>query len=200
MLTQETAVSLEAKRVSLSAAQIQRYAARMNRLIGDLVDVASIDAGRLSVVPTSGDTTALISEAIEAFTPTAAAKGISLSSDSAPEPLCSHFDHDRMLQVFANLIMNAIKFSSRGDTIRLHRELKGNELQFAVTDTGPGIPSDMLEAVFDRFWQVGKNDRRGLGLGLYISKCIVEAHGGTIWVESTIGVGSTFFFTIPATE
>jgi signal transduction histidine kinase len=66
-----------------------------------------------------------------------------------------------------------------------------------VHDTGVGIPADKLEAIFERFWQIGKNDRRGLGLGLYISKCLVEAHGGRIWAESELGAGSTFYFTIP---
>jgi len=69
---------------------------------------------------------------------------------------------------------------------------------FCVADTGEGIPADMLEAVFQRFWQVGNNDRRGLGLGLYISKCIVEAHGGTIRAESTLGRGTRMLFTLPS--
>jgi signal transduction histidine kinase len=104
-----------------------------------------------------------------------------------------------MLQVLANLLSNSIKFTARGGNITVSCVDNGGGLQFCVSDTGSGIPQEMLESVFERFWQVGKNDRRGLGLGLYISKCIVEAHGGRIWTESTLGVGSRFYFTLPIT-
>ena len=130
------------------------------------------------------------------FQATAAAKGISLNAELVQGSLLADFDHDRVLQVLANLITNSIKFTLPGGKIILCVEDKGAELQFSVSDTGPGIPSDMFEAVFERFWQIGKNDRRGLGLGLYISKCIVESHGGKIWVESKLGEGSRFFFTL----
>ncbi|MGZ9005561.1 MAG: sensor histidine kinase [Burkholderiales bacterium] len=102
-----------------------------------------------------------------------------------------------MLQVLANLITNAIKFTGRGGAVTLRAETAAAELQFSVTDTGTGVPDQMLERIFERFWQVGKNEHRGVGLGLYISKCIVEAHGGRIWAESRLGAGSTFYFTIP---
>lgn len=197
LLSQQASQSDEGKRISVSGLQIQRYAARMNRLIGDLVDVASIDSGKLSMVPVRGDTTLLIIEAVDTFQATANAKGISLKAEGVKDSLLADFDHDRMLQVLANLITNSIKFTPPGGKIILYVEDKGPELQFSVSDTGSGIPSDMLEAVFERFWQVGKNDRRGLGLGLYISKCIVESHGGKIWAESKLGEGSQFFFTLP---
>jgi signal transduction histidine kinase len=101
-----------------------------------------------------------------------------------------------MLQVLANLITNAIKFTPGGGTIRVRVERVGEELAFAVSDTGCGIPEALLESVFDRFWQAGENDRRGVGLGLYITRCIVEAHGGTIRAESVVGAGSVFRFTL----
>jgi signal transduction histidine kinase len=197
LLTHKGSESEEGKRISVSGLQIQRYAARMNRLIGDLIDVASIDSGKLSIVPVHGDTTLLITEAVDTFKTTADAKGILLKSEGVGDSLLAYFDHDRMLQVLANLITNSIKFTSPGGTIILYIKDKGVELQFCVSDTGSGIPSDMLETVFERFWQVGKNDRRGLGLGLYISKCIVESYGGKIWVESKFSEGSQFFFTLP---
>jgi signal transduction histidine kinase len=99
--------------------------------------------------------------------------------------------------VLANLITNAIKFTAPGGRVSVGVERRGDEAQFCVRDTGSGIRANMLETIFERFWQVGKNDRRGLGLGLYISKCIVEAHGGRIWAESREGQGSRFFFTVP---
>lgn len=180
-----------------TTARIQRYAARMNRLIGDLTDVASIDAGKLALTPVPGDTTTLIAEAVDAFQAAASAKGISLQAEIVESPLLAEFDHDRMLQVLANVIANAIKFTSRGGSIRVRGEHAGDELHFSISDTGSGIPSDLLEAIFERFWQVGENDRRGVGLGLYISRCIVEAHGGKIWAESRLGEGSKLCFTLP---
>jgi signal transduction histidine kinase len=178
--------------------RIQRYAARMNRLIGDLLDVGSIDAGRLAVAPTRGDLTALVTEALDMFRAAAAAKSIALEAERLERPLLADFDHDRVLQVLANLITNAIKFTAQGGTILVRCERAGDAILFAISDNGAGIPDTMLEPVFERFWQVGKNDRRGLGLGLYISRCIVEAHGGRIWVESKLGEGSRFCFTLPA--
>jgi signal transduction histidine kinase len=102
-----------------------------------------------------------------------------------------------MLQVLANLITNAIKFTAPGGTVTVRGQRMDDELRLSVVDNGPGIAGSMLEAVFERFWQVGKNDHRGLGLGLYISRCIVDAHGGRIWAESRPGGGSAFHFTIP---
>jgi signal transduction histidine kinase len=176
--------------------RIERYAARMNRLIGDLVDVASIDAGKLAAAPASGDTTALLTEAVDLFQAAASAKGIALTVETQ-EALPARFDHDRILQVLANLITNSIKFTPRGGTISVRGERAADQVALSVTDSGAGIPPTMLERVFERFWQVGQNDRRGLGLGLYISRCIVEAHGGKISARSEPGAGSTFTFSLP---
>jgi signal transduction histidine kinase len=183
--------------VSGAANRIRRYVARMNRLIGDLVDVTSIDAGKLAIAPLEGDAAALATEATEAFQPAAIEKGVALSADVPAGPLLAEFDHGRMLQVFANLIGNAIKFTPHGGTIGVRANATGGMIQFCISDTGVGIPEPLLEAIFERFWQVGKDDRRGMGLGLYISKCIVEAHRGRIWAESTAGKGSQLYFTLP---
>jgi signal transduction histidine kinase len=177
--------------------RIERYAARMSRLIGDLVDIASIDAGKLAMIPVRDDATALIAEAVDTFHATAAARGITVEATPREQPLVAEFDHARMMQVFANLIANAIKFTPRDGKISIHGERVDGELHFCVSDTGAGIPGHMLGSIFERFWQVGENDRRGLGLGLYISRCIVEAHGGRIWAESTLGEGSKVCFTLP---
>ncbi|HEX5717008.1 MAG TPA: HAMP domain-containing sensor histidine kinase [Thermoanaerobaculia bacterium] len=187
----------DGKQTLLATTRIQRYAARMNRLIGDLVDVASIDAGKLALTPAPGDATTLIDEAVDTFQAAASAKGISLQAEIAERPLPAELDHDRMLQVLANTISNAIKFTSEGGSIRVRGERAGDELRVSISDTGSGIPDNMLEAIFERFWQVGKNDRRGVGLGLFISRCIVEAHGGRIWAESKLGEGSRICFTLP---
>jgi len=184
----------------VATARIQRYAARMNRLIGDLLDLGSIDAGKLAVTTARGDLSTLIAEAVETFQAAASAKGISLQTESVESPLRAEFDHDRMLQVLVNIIANGIKFTSQGGRIQVRGESAGDELRFSISDTGSGIPGHMLEAIFERFWQVGKDDRRGVGLGLYISRCIVEAHGGKIWAESTLGEGSTLYFTLPGDQ
>lgn len=197
MIAERASQSDEGKRTLEGTASIRRYAARMNRLIGDLVDVASIDAGKLAIVAASGDLASLVADAVDAFQASAATKSISFESEGG-DPIQAEFDHDRLLQVLANLITNSIKFTPRGGSVRVRWEHSDGEVRFCVSDTGPGIPRNMLEAVFERFWQVGKNDRRGLGLGLYISRCIVEAHGGRIWAESMPGTGSRFFFTLPA--
>jgi signal transduction histidine kinase len=183
--------------VADAAGRIRRYVGRMNRLIGDLVDVTSIDAGKLAMAPTEGDAARVVTEATDVFQSAAQAKGVSLAAELPDHPLPAEFDHDRMLQVFANLISNAIKFTPAQGTITVRAEAPRGMLRFAVTDTGVGIPEPMLEAIFERFWQLGANDRRGQGLGLYISKCIVEAHGGRIWAESVPGKGTALLFTLP---
>lgn len=187
------------KAAVLSRAEtIQRLTARMNRLIGDLVDVASIEAGKLLVVPTEGNLIDLLRESLAAFQASADGHAIQLTAQLDGPPLPARFDHERLLQVLANLLSNAIKFCPRGASISLRAEGSPGEIRVAVEDTGPGIPAENLEAIFGRFSQVGRRDRRGLGLGLYISRCILEAHGGRIWAESPPGGGSTFFFTLPA--
>ena len=177
--------------------RIQRYAARMNGLIGDLIDVASIDAGKLAVRPSAVNAAELIAEAVDAFAHAAQAKGVSLQYERTEGALPATLDQNRVLQVLANLITNAVKFTDPGGAVTVRAAHTVDSLCVCVLDTGIGIPEHMLESVFERFWQAGKNDRRGVGLGLYISKCIVEAHGGRIWAESKVGAGSAFHFTIP---
>ena len=179
------------------AEKIQRLTARINRLIGDLFDVNSIESGRFSVAPARHDARALVDEAHEVFGSLAAAKGITIEPVDAAGPLEASFDRDRIFQVLANLLSNAVKFTGEGGRISLSVEATPAELHFSVSDDGPGIAADQLELVFDRFWQVRKDDRRGMGLGLFISKCIVETHHGRMWAESELGKGSTFHFTLP---
>jgi signal transduction histidine kinase len=188
----------QGERARIGAQRIQRSAGRMARLLGDLVDISSIDAGKLAVVPVAVDATSVVAEAVETWTPTALARGVVVEAITGG-PVAATLDGHRILQVLGNLITNAVKFSAAGGKVDVGVEDVSGETRFFVRDTGAGIPEDKLEAVFERFWQLGKNDRRGLGLGLYISKCLVEAHGGRIWVESQLGAGSTFIFTIPAT-
>jgi signal transduction histidine kinase len=179
------------------AQRIQRSAARMNRLVGDLVDVASIEAGALAVKCQWGDPGQVVTEAVETLQTQAAASGLSLASEILTASSLAEFDAARILQVLANLVGNAIKFTPAGGSVVVRVERVERELRFAVRDTGVGIPGEHLDAVFERFRQIDHHDRRGVGLGLYISKCIVQGHGGRIWAESGAGRGSTFSFTLP---
>jgi signal transduction histidine kinase len=197
MLATNATADAPGARTLKTAEKIQRLTARMNRLIGDLVDVGSIEAGRLAVSPQRGDAAALIRECLDAFQPSAAAKGIVLTAEMKQGPVLARFDHDRMLQVLANLLSNAIKFTNEGGRISISVAVTAPDVCVCVSDTGAGIDSGQLDAIFERFWQVAAGDRRGLGLGLFISKCIVETHGGRIWATSEIGKGSKFFFTVP---
>jgi signal transduction histidine kinase len=186
----------EGKRIAKGTTRIQLYAARMKRLIGDLTDVTSLSAGKLAIVTAPNDGRALAAEAVETFRMLAGEKHIQLTADLVVAPLPVQCDRGRILQVLANLLGNAVKFTADGGSISARAESVEGHVLFSVTDTGPGIAEDLLEAVFERFWQA-RSDRRGLGLGLYIAKSIVEAHCGRIWVESRLGHGSAFHFTLP---
>jgi signal transduction histidine kinase len=193
---EENAKGERADHVVKCALRIRRAGARMSRLVGDLVDVASIEAGALAVTFESADAALVVAEAIETFQAQAAANEISLQAEVVA-PVTATFDPARLLQVLSNLLSNAIKFTPRGGKVTVRAECSGTDLSLCVADTGAGIPADKLEVVFQRFHQLNGNDRRGLGLGLYISKCIVQGHGGRIWAESELGAGSKFCFTLP---
>jgi signal transduction histidine kinase len=173
----------------------QRAVLRMTRLITDLLDTASIQAGRLQITPKPADVGKLVGDTVEAFTSIATAKNIDLDATLPVFPLIAVLDDLRILQVLANLVGNAIKFTPAGGQVSIRIRTAADRIQFVVSDTGTGIPENKLSTIFDRFQQVDK-DRRGLGLGLHISKCIVEAHGGRIWAESGF-IGSTFFVELP---
>lgn len=176
----------------------QRMVSRMNRLVNDLLDMASIEAGKLALLPEEIDVAQIVRDTLDAFGPIAAAKHITLDADAATRPLRARVDGDRILQVLANLMSNALKFTAAGGRVSITVGVKKNELQFAVSDTGIGISEHALDGVFERFHQVKNGEHRGLGLGLHISKFIVEAHGGRMWVDSKIGSGSTFHVALPA--
>jgi signal transduction histidine kinase len=170
----------------------------MARLIEDLLDVVRVEAGHLSIHPCELYADQLVLDAVDAQKPLLSAAELELRLELAPvlPPLLA--DRDRLLQVFENLIGNAVKFTKPGGLITVGAAPQGRELLFWVADTGCGISPENLRHLFDRFWQARKADRGGgMGLGLTIAKGIIEAHEGRLWVESTVGHGSTFFFTAP---
>ena len=188
----------EPERRSLKPAEvIERAAKRMNRLIQDLLDVALMEAGQLTIERVRLSAGGLIVEAADMQRALASSSSLELRVEVDPDVPDVWGDRDRLLQVFENLIGNAIKFTKAGGRITAGATSRDNEVVFWVADTGCGIASENLPRVFDRFWQATRAGRQGAGLGLAITKGIVGAHGGRIWVESTAGSGSTFFFTIP---
>ena len=170
----------------------------MNRLIQDFLDVARMEAGRLHVEPCRTQAVQIASNAVETHRPLASSASVDLRLDLAQDLPDVWVDCDRLLQVFENLIGNAVKFTGSGGRITVGAAAQGPEVLFWVADTGFGIAVEDQAHLFDQFWQARKDHRHhGVGLGLPIVKGIVQAHGGRVWVESTLGCGSTFFFTIP---
>jgi signal transduction histidine kinase len=168
-----------------------------NRMIGDLLDIARIEAGQLAIEPFPEALAPLLQQAVEMHRHLAEERGIQLRF-RPPDPLpLAVADRHRVLQILGNLLGNALKFTPGGGRVEVDAVAEGGEIRCVVSDTGPGIPPDQLPHVFDRFWQARRADRRGLGLGLAIVRGLVEAHGGRVWVESEPGQGSRFQFTLP---
>jgi PAS domain S-box-containing protein len=177
---------------------IYRAARRMERLISDLLDLAKIEAGRFVVDLQPIDARALLHEVVESHEPAAREKSIHLATTAGDGPCELLGDRDRILQVLGNLVGNAIKFTPEGGDIALGLDRCGDEVQLSVRDTGPGISEIDRAHIFERYWQAEPMAKGGAGLGLFITKGIIEAHGGKIWLESEPGVGSTFRFTVPS--
>ena len=177
-------------------AVMERTVAGMNRLVRDLLDAASIDTGRLALERRPIDVTAILESACELFHPQAAAKHLRLNWH-AERALAVYADEGRVVQLLGNLLTNAIRLTPLGGHLDLRAQGVGDVVRVSVSDTGPGISPTDVPLVFERFWQGKREGRGSAGLGLAIAKGIVEAHGGRIWVESEVGLGTTFFFTLP---
>jgi signal transduction histidine kinase len=190
----------EPRDVKEFASSINRSADEMLRLIEDLLDVERMAVGKLTLHIEQHDVSEIIKEAVEKFKGTAASKGITL--EAAPQDVRGYVvcDRSRVMQVLSNLIGNAIKFTPAKGQICISCQRagpEGGEVRISVSDTGEGIAPEKIKTIFDRFSQIHNQDRRGIGLGLYIAKMMVEEHPGRIWVESKLGEGSTFHFTLP---
>lgn len=186
------------ERSKARARAIEAAAKQMTRLIEDLMDVTRLEKGGLSIEPTPLDLRELLSDFVRVQKPIASARSLGLRYDLAPDAGELLADRHRLLQVLQNLVDNAMKFSEPGGRIIIGVVRQDEAILFRVEDEGPGIRPEHLPHVFDRFWQEGSRRREGAGLGLTVAKGIVEAHGGRIWVESRLGEGSTFAFTLPA--
>jgi signal transduction histidine kinase len=178
---------------------IERNVAHMDRMISDLLDVERMSHGKLTLELQKVDICSLLRECKELFDPVVASKQFTMTVETRDQPFYALVDQDRILQVLSNLIGNALKFTPKGGVIRLFTKEDSGNIEVCVADKGPGIPKDKIHKIFERFSQLGSMDRRGLGLGLFISRWIIEAHGGRISVASKKGKGSTFSFTLPLT-
>jgi signal transduction histidine kinase len=174
-----------------------RAVRQMNRLISDLLDELRIEAGRLALESEDVAASVLLAQAEESARHLAIAKNIVLEVEPSDPALRVLADRGRVAQVFGNLLGNAMKFTPEGGHVNVRAWREDDEACFEIADTGPGVAPENIEHLFDRFWQGNNKDRRGVGLGLPITKGIVEAHGGRIWVESELGKGSRFRFTLP---
>ena len=171
---------------------------RLGRLVNDILEIERLDTGMLPLNVRNHDVAAACKEAIVATSGLAQAAGVTLTLGTADGRVRA--DRDRLVQVLINLVGNAVRFSDPGDAVLLEAEPVGDQIEFAVSDTGRGIPPDKLETIFGRFSQVDSSDTRekgGTGLGLAICRGLVERMGGRIWAESTLGKGSTFRFELP---
>ena len=179
-------------------AAIVESAGMMNRMIQDLLDVATIDSGHLRLDPSEQRLDTLVDRVMEMTQGAARERDVALT-DATPFSLPpAMVDPTRFVQVLANLVGNAVKFTESGGSVRVAADLRAEEIVISVSDTGVGIPPDHLPHIFDRHWHARRSARTlGTGLGLAIARGIVEAHGGRIWVQSTEGAGSTFSFTVP---
>jgi PAS domain S-box-containing protein len=177
---------------------LERSTQRAARMIDDLLDFGSLEAGRLSIELQRLAAQELLQEAFESAEAAGKDRGVrvEIAGEDSGAFVCG--DRDRILQVISNLAGNAIKVSAKGSCVTLRAEARGPDVLFAVADRGPGIKASDLAHVFERYWRSPDASYKGTGLGLAIAAGIVAAHGGRIWVESEVGVGTTFFFTLPA--
>jgi signal transduction histidine kinase len=172
----------------------------MDTLIANLLDHARLKAGTFNVAFDWRNAAEVIREAVETFQPLALARSLSLDATFPNTNLPVRIDPDRIFQVLSNLFSNAINVTPKGGSISVSAAKVDDLVQITVRDSGRGIAETDLERIFKPYCQLEGAERRGLGLGLYISKSIVQAHGGKIWAESKLGGGSTFFFTVPGSN
>jgi signal transduction histidine kinase len=182
------------------AESIENVTRRMEYLIKSMLDVTTMEAGRFSVTPVRCDVKSLLRETSEIFETLAGSKQIQLQQKEAEPGLVVHAERERVLQVLSNLLGNALKFTPPGGNVVLAIARHDEGVRFTVADTGPGIPDQYLPHIFDRFWKAEARGKTGTGLGLFIAKRIVEAHGGRIWAESEPGHGATVSFTLPIAD
>jgi PAS domain S-box-containing protein len=199
VIVMSAALALELERRRQGPLEAVHNAAKeMERLINDLLDLSAIEAGGLSVNPVSQRIVPLVEQCVAMLSPTAERRSVQIHCRIDEPDLHAAIDAGRFPQALGNLIGNAIKFTPEGGEVVVRVRRDGDRAIISVRDSGPGIPPEQLEHVFDRFWQLEKGQDGGAGLGLAIVRGIAEAHGGSVGVESCPGEGSTFWVSVPA--
>lgn len=171
---------------------------RLQGMVDDLLDLSRIESGKVELYPLPVEVRRLIAGAIDEFRPDADIKGVNLRAPNSLPQVSVLADHERIGHVFSNLVGNAVRYTPKGGSIELGAASIDGFVRFTVSDTGTGILKEYQDRIFEKFFQVPGAGPKGTGLGLYIAKEIVSAHGGEIGVESETGRGSTFWFTLPA--
>ena len=176
---------------------IQQEALRLSRMAGEFLDLARLESGRVFLAREPVNLTQTVLSVLEALRPQAEEKGIGLEAALPANLPTVTGDAGRIRQVVLNLVANAVKYCRPGDRVTVSAGVGEGEVRVGVVDTGPGIPRDLQERLFEKFVRIGEGHTEGSGLGLAICRRIVEAHGGRIWVESEEGRGAAFYFTLP---
>jgi signal transduction histidine kinase len=175
-------------------ALIERTTRHIGQLTTELLQVGSIQSGQLALEPRPTPLPPVIGEALSMLEPLLLEKHLRVSARLEPRLPSAACDRNRILRVLMNLLGNAIKFNTEGGELVIAARTVGEQVEVSIRDTGAGIASEDLPKLFDPYWRSRQAGRHGLGLGLYIARGIVEAHGGQIWAESELGTGSTFVF------
>ena len=170
---------------------------RLQAMVDDLLDMSRIESGQVEFYPLPIAVSALVESAVEGHKAEGDAAGLKLSADSPLPDTRVLADNERIAHVFSNLIVNAVRHTPREGTVKLGAQLSNGAVRFTVTDSGTGIPKEYQDRLFEKFFRVPDAGPKGTGLGLYIAREIVRAHGGNIGVESEPGKGSSFWFTLP---
>lgn len=176
---------------------MRRSLARMTEMIGAILNLTAIRSGNFTLLRERHSVNSLVAEVMASFRPLMAEKNIILKEELPTHEIMVMLDRGRILQVFSNLLGNALKFTPKGGEVTVQVLERENEIQFGVMDSGPGIQQEELEHIFERFHQLKQSGDFSAGLGLYIAKEIVVSHGGKIWAESEVGKGTKFYFTLP---
>jgi two-component system phosphate regulon sensor histidine kinase PhoR len=182
---------------------VQRSARRLVRLVSDLSDVSKIDDGRLAIHPEPLRLQAAVEETVDSLSSVIEEKGLRIDTVLDPETNVVLGDPQRVVQILTNLVSNACRYTPVGGQIKITSSRVNGSAEMTVRDTGIGIRPEELEHIFERFYRSDDplvQEQSGTGLGLAITKSLVELHGGRLWVDSKVGQGSTFGFTLPLAE
>jgi signal transduction histidine kinase len=199
LCTEEAAGPLTDKQAELLHAA-REDCDRLQAMVDDLLDLSRIESGRVELFPLPIAVSHLVDSAVDEHKAEAEAVGLNLTADFPLPEVRVLADHERIGHVFSNLIANALRHTPKDGSVKLSAGLFDGAVRFTVTDTGKGIPKEYQQRIFEKFFRIPDTGPRGTGLGLYIAREIVGAHGGEIGVESEPGKGSTFWFTLPTAE